>query len=78
MDTVIISGVLTNCCCESTARDAMQLNYKVVFVEDANAALTEAAHNGTLDNMAALFADVVSTKELVESLALEQDPGNPD
>ncbi|WP_042002455.1 cysteine hydrolase [Streptomyces sp. AcH 505] len=72
LDTVVISGVLTNCCCESTARDAMQLNYKVVFVEDANAALTDSAHNGTLDNMAALFADVVSTDELIESLAGER------
>ncbi len=69
LDTVIISGVLTNCCCESTARDAMQLNYKVIFVEDANAALAEAAHNGTLDNLAALFANLVSTEELVDSLA---------
>jgi len=69
LDTVVISGVLSNCCCESTVGDAMQLNYKVVFVENANAALTDAAHNGTLDNMAALFADVVSTGELVESLA---------
>ena len=56
----------------------MQLDYKVVFVEDANAALSDAAHNGTLDNMAALFADVVSTAELVESLALKQDPGDPE
>jgi ureidoacrylate peracid hydrolase len=44
LDTVVVSGVLTNCCCESTARDAMQLNYKVLFVEDANAALTDSAH----------------------------------
>jgi len=28
----------------------MQLNYKVVFVEDANAALSDAAHNGTLNS----------------------------
>jgi ureidoacrylate peracid hydrolase len=68
LDTVVVSGVLTNCCCESTARDAMQLNYKVLFVEDANAALTDSAHNGTLNNMAALFADVVSTDEVIESL----------
>ncbi|AWO93249.1 hypothetical protein BDS110ZK25_17290 [Bradyrhizobium diazoefficiens] len=51
----------------------MQLNYKVVFIEDANAALTDDAHNGTLDNLAALFADVVSTGELIESLALSKD-----
>ena len=60
-----------------TARDAMQLDYKVIFVEDANAALSDAAHNGTLDNLVALFADVVSTEDLVESLALNQDPGDP-
>jgi ureidoacrylate peracid hydrolase len=63
VDTLIITGTLTNCCCESTARDAMQMNYKLVFVTDANAALTDAAHNATLDNMCMLFADVLSTEE---------------
>jgi len=33
-----ITGTLTNCCCESTARDAMQLNYRVLIPADANAA----------------------------------------
>jgi ureidoacrylate peracid hydrolase len=65
IDTLIITGTLTNCCCESTARDAMQMNYKLIFVTDANAALTDAAHNGTLDNMCMLFADVMSTDEVL-------------
>jgi ureidoacrylate peracid hydrolase len=65
VDTLIITGTLTNCCCESTARDAMQMNYKLIFVADANAALTDAAHNGTLDNMCMLFADVMSTDEVL-------------
>ena len=60
IDTLIITGTLSNCCCESTARDAMQMNYKIIFVSDANAALTDAAHNATLDNMAFLFGDVMS------------------
>lgn len=68
VDTLVISGTLTNCCCESTARDAMQMNYRVIFVSDANAALSDTTHNATLDNMAALFADVRSTDEVVEMM----------
>ncbi len=65
IDTLIISGTLSNCCCESTARDAMQMNYKIIFVSDANAALSDSAHNATLENMAFLFGDVMSTAELL-------------
>jgi ureidoacrylate peracid hydrolase len=61
IDTLIITGTLTNCCCESTARDAMQRDFRVVFVSDGNAALTDAEHNATLGNMVALFADVMDT-----------------
>ncbi|MBO9575900.1 MAG: cysteine hydrolase [Sphingobium sp.] len=64
IDTLIITGTLTNCCCESTARDAMQLNYKVIFATDANAALSDAEHNATLHNMSFVFADVMSTAEI--------------
>lgn len=68
IDTLIITGTLTNCCCESTARDAMQLNYRVIFASDANAALSDAEHNATLNNMMFLFADVMSTEEIVALL----------
>lgn len=68
IDTLIVTGTLTNCCCESTARDAMQLNYKVIFVSDANAALTDAEHNATLNNMCALFADVMSAAQVIQAL----------
>ncbi len=66
IDTLIITGTLSNCCCESTARDAMQMNYKLIFVSDANAAVTDAAHNATLDNMCMLFADVRPTDEVLD------------
>lgn len=75
IDTLIVTGTLTNCCCESTARDAMQLNYKVIFVSDANAALSDAEHNATLNNMCALFADVMSTAEVLDALRTTQPPG---
>jgi ureidoacrylate peracid hydrolase len=42
----------------------MQLNYKVIFATDANAALSDAEHNATLNNMMFLFADVMSTDEI--------------
>jgi ureidoacrylate peracid hydrolase len=69
IDTLIVTGTATNVCCESTARDAMQMNYKVIFVADGNAASTDAEHNATLSNMAALFADVMTADELVDCLA---------
>lgn len=65
IDTLIVTGTLTNCCCESTARDAMQRNYRVIFATDANAALNDAAHNATLNNMLMLFADVRPASEIV-------------
>jgi ureidoacrylate peracid hydrolase len=68
IDTLIITGTATNVCCESTARDAMQMNYKVIFVADGNAALSDAEHNATLNNMVALFADVMTTEEAIGAL----------
>jgi ureidoacrylate peracid hydrolase len=65
IDTLIITGTATNVCCESTARDAMQMNYKVIFVADGNATNTDAEHNATLNNMVRLFADVMTTEELL-------------
>ena len=70
IDTLIITGTLTNCCCESTARDAMQRDYRVIFVSDGNGALTDAEHNATLVNMVTLFADVMTTDEVVACAAL--------
>jgi ureidoacrylate peracid hydrolase len=69
IDTIIVTGTVTNVCCESTARDAMMMNYKVAFVSDGNAALTDAEHNATLGSMAVIFADVMTTDEVVAKLA---------
>jgi ureidoacrylate peracid hydrolase len=72
IDSLIITGTVTNVCCESTARDAMMMNYKVVFVSDGNAAFTDEEHNASLSSMAILFADVMSTDEVVAKLAPAQ------
>jgi ureidoacrylate peracid hydrolase len=68
IDTVLVTGTVTNTCCESTARDAMMLNYKVVMVSDANAAATDEEHNATLANILRLFGDVMSTEECIARL----------
>ena len=68
IDTVLVTGTGTNICCESTARDAHMLNYKVVMVSDGNACRTDAEHNATLSNLFGLFADVMTTDEVLERL----------
>jgi ureidoacrylate peracid hydrolase len=69
IDTLIITGTATNVCCESTARDAMMMNYKVIFVSDGTATYNDEEHNATLGIMLAMFADVMSTDEVVDRLA---------
>ena len=60
---------------QSTARDALQMGYNVIFVSDANATLSDEEHNGTLLSMAAIFADVMDTKHLLWfDRALRRDP----
>lgn len=65
VDTVIITGTMTNVCCESSARDAHMLGYRVLFVADATATHSDRDHNATLRTMAAIFADVRSAAETV-------------
>jgi ureidoacrylate peracid hydrolase len=64
IDTVIISGTLTNSCCESTARDACQLNYKTIFVADATATFSDSEQNATLNNLSPAYADIMLTEEV--------------
>ena len=66
IDTLIITGTLTNVCCESTARDAMLLNYKTIFVGDATGTRSDEEHNATLINMMQFFADLRMTKDTID------------
>jgi ureidoacrylate peracid hydrolase len=68
IDTLIITGTITNVCCESTARDGNMAGYKVLFVSDATAAFTDEEHNATLLSMAAVFAEVRNTEGVVSLL----------
>jgi nicotinamidase-related amidase len=65
---VVITGTLTNCCCESTAREANMAGYKVIVVADATAAVTDAEHNAALLNLRLNFADVLRATEVLERI----------
>jgi ureidoacrylate peracid hydrolase len=69
IDTLLVTGTATNVCCESTARDAMMLNFKVVMVADGLATHTDEEHNATLSNFYGQFGDVQTTDEVFQSLA---------
>jgi len=68
IDTVIVTGTVTNVCCESTARDAMMRDFRVVFVSDANAANSDAEHNASLVAIYLTFGDVMSTEQTIECM----------
>lgn len=69
IDTLLIAGTLANVCCESSARDAVELGYRVVMVADANAAGSDAELNATLHTIYRSFGDVRPTDDLVALLA---------
>ena len=68
LDTVIVTGTVTNVCCESTARDAMMLNFKTIMVTDGNAAATDEDHNASLAAFYLTFGDIMSTDMLIDRL----------
>jgi len=65
IDTLIVTGTASQVCCESTARDAMMLNYKVFFIADGNATYTDDEHNATLTAMAHTFCDVIESESMI-------------
>jgi ureidoacrylate peracid hydrolase len=74
-ETLVMTGVSTNVCVESTARHGFMLDYNIALVKDACASTSRTAHEMTLENIAGYFGSVVSVKQLVEdwkSLAKDQ------
>lgn len=65
---IIISGVMTNCCCETAARDAFMRGYNVFFINDATATINEELHLATIKNLAFGFAQIMDTKNLVNHI----------
>ena len=68
LESLLIAGTTTNVCCESTARDAMLLDYRVIVLSDGTAAATLEEHVASLNTLALFFADVMSVDEAAERL----------
>ncbi len=69
VDTVLVTGTATNVCCESTARDAMMLNYRTLMVSDACSTFSDEQHAASLHSFIMNFGDVQSTEEVCALLA---------
>jgi len=69
IETVLIAGTATNVCCESSARDAMMLDYRVIMLSDANATWTDDEHSASLVNFMLFFGDVMTADEVIGRLA---------
>jgi len=72
-DTVLITGTVTNVCCESSARDAMMENFRTIMVSDANSARSDEEHAATLAAFYSIFGDVMTTAELIDLLRTNQE-----
>jgi nicotinamidase-related amidase len=68
---VIISGISTDVCCDSTTREANARDFRVLFLSDATAVAgpdPEPTQRSTLETMEALFAQVVTVEDALRKI----------
>ncbi len=74
IDTVIIAGIATNVCCETTAREAMVRDFRVFFLSDGTTTFGMGDATGaelqkaTLATLGLVFAHIITLDELVEQI----------
>jgi ureidoacrylate peracid hydrolase len=69
IQSVVLTGVATNACVESTARDVYMHDYYLVFVADCAATTSAAAHEATLANIDQFFGQVATSEQIVRAWA---------
>jgi len=72
---LVITGIMTNLCCESTTREAYFRDYRIFFLMDATGTVNEELHLATLKNLAFGFAYVTDTEEILQGLLGEKNKG---
>ena len=65
---VLVVGLATNICCESTARDACELGYRVTMVSDALIGNAWGLHEASLATFFRIFGDVRPSREVIAML----------
>ncbi|VVB17506.1 unnamed protein product [Arabis nemorensis] len=68
VEEVIVIGVMTNLCCETTAREAFVKGFRVFFSTDATATVNQELHDATIMNLAYGFAYLVDCERLGRGL----------
>jgi ureidoacrylate peracid hydrolase len=65
---ILVTGVATNVCVESTARDGYHRDYNVILIEDCCGAYDKAEHAATLNNISKFFGTVTTAETLIATL----------
>ncbi|KAI9835919.1 MAG: hypothetical protein M1819_001817 [Sarea resinae] len=65
---VVVCGVMTDCCCDTTARSAFCRGFETWLVEDACGSASKEQHSAGLKGFAFAFGDVIKTKEVLEKI----------
>ena len=68
VSTVVLTGVTTHLCCESTARDAFMRDFEVYVVADGTASWTEDLHLSSLKSLSDGFAIIVTAENILDSV----------
>ena len=68
VEEIVVAGIMTNMCCESTARDAYYRDYRVFFLADGTGSVTEEMHLASLLNVAFGFAWVTDVDTVAAQL----------
>lgn len=71
-DTIVLAGTKTNICVESTARDGMMIDFRVVVLSDATSTLSDQEHQASLNVLIQEFADVLTVDEVLDELKANQ------
>jgi ureidoacrylate peracid hydrolase len=75
IDTIIVSGISTNVCCDTTAREANARDFRVFFLSDGTATPAGAnLQNATLEILDGLFAQVLTVDEMLERISATPGP----
>jgi len=67
-DTIVLCGTKTNICVESTARDGMMIDFRVVVLQDATSTLSDEEHQASLNVLIQEFADILTVDEVLGEL----------
>ncbi|MFA5794796.1 MAG: isochorismatase family protein [Candidatus Brocadiia bacterium] len=68
INQLVITGVMTHLCCETTAREAFLKDYRVFFTADATASENMDLHLSSLKTLSHGFAVPVTAKEIINTL----------